>query len=303
MKPHSVGYLIKEGASSLWKNRTMSIASVGVLLSCLFLMGIAGMLSLNLSAIMKTVEGNNTITVYLEDSVPTLRSIQIRSEFRKIDNITDVKFKPKQDALEEVITVLGENGELLYELTGDNNFLPDAYIIKMQDMSKFNETVKQIEAIEDVAKVTDYSDMAAKISSLDRMVRYASIGIVVILGVVSLFIISNTVKVTMFSRRVEINIMKSVGATNGFVRVPFIVEGIIIGLLAGLISAGLLYFAYFELINLVYSVLPYITMLDLKPVFGYIVALFTVIGVLFGVLGCGISIGKYLKKEGEQAIV
>ena len=124
-------------------------------------------------------------------------------------------------------TITGaENAVVLEGLDGDENPLPDAYQISMHDLSKYDETIQQIQAIEGVDHYTDYSDIATKLSNIDMIVRVASLAIIVILAIVSLFIISNTVKVTMFSRRTEISIMKSVGATNGFVRIPFIVEGL-----------------------------------------------------------------------------
>lgn len=127
-----------------------------------------------------------------------------------------------------MMDLLGENAVVLEGLDGDENPLPDAYQISMHDLSKYDETIQQIQAIEGVDHYTDYSDIATKLSNIDMIVRVASLAIIVILAIVSLFIISNTVKVTMFSRRTEISIMKSVGATNGFVRIPFIVEGMLI---------------------------------------------------------------------------
>lgn len=124
-----------------------------------------------------------------------------------------------------------------------------------------------------------------------------------ILAVVSLFIIVNTVKVTIFSRRMETSIMKSVGATNGFVRMPFIVEGVVIGLLSGAVSATILYFAYDWAVEVVYALVPWLAIVDIHPYVWFLYGAYLVVGMLFGLLGGTISIGKYLKKEGENAIV
>lgn len=300
---HSFGYLFKEGIKSLWKNRTMSIASIGVLISCLLLTGIASLLSLNISAIMQQVEKSNSITVYLDDKMPTLSSMKLGEQLWNIENIEDYTFIPKDEGLDTVIDMLGENGQLLYGMSGSRNFLPDAYRITIKDLSRFDETIAEVTAIEGVDHVTDFSDTANKLSNLDSVVRYGSIAIVLILAVVSLFIISNTIKVTMFSRRMEISIMKSVGATNGFVRIPFIVEGIIIGMLSGLSSAALLVLVYDKMVEGIYGIVTFLTAVDIAPIIGFLFVAYAVVGMLFGIVAGGISIGKYLKKEGENAVV
>lgn len=300
---HSIGYLFREGLKSLWKNRTMSIASVGVLISCLLMTGVAGLLSMNLSETMESIEGNNTITVYLKDNLPSLSAVKVGEDLRQLDNIAECTFVPKDDALSNMMQSMGGDGTLFNGLQGTDNPLPDAYTISMADLSKYDETISAVQALEGVDRVSNYREVAKKLSNLDQLVRYCSIAIVIILGIVSLFIISNTVKVTMFSRRMEISIMKSVGATNGFVRIPFIVEGIVIGVISGAISATVLYFAYDKAVEAVYGIVPFLTAVDIQPYvwmlyLGYIVA-----GMLFGIMGGVISIGKYLKKEGENAVV
>lgn len=298
----SFGYLLGEGFKSLWKNRTMSIASVAVLISCLLLTGVAVLFSANLESTMSSIEGNNSITVYLNDGLPEINSIQVGEEIRAMDNIATCTYVQKDDALDDIMEKLGDDGTVLNGLSGSDNFLPDAYNISLKDLSRYDETMVSIQGIEGVARFTDYSDIANKLNSLDTIVKYCCIAIIVILGVVSLFIISNTVKVTMFSRRTEISIMKSVGATNGFVRVPFIVEGLIIGILSGLISASILYLAYDRVTQAIYGVVSFLTVFDIEPYKWYIFGAYVIIGALFGILGGGISIGKYLKNEGENAI-
>ncbi len=133
--------------------------------------------------------------------------------------------------------------------------------------------------------------------------RYVSLAILVVLGVVSLFIISNTLKVTIFSRRMEINIMKSVGATNGFVRIPFIVEGVLIGVFSGLISATALYFGYDKGVEIVYGIVKFLNIIDIRPYAVTLYLAYVLVGMLFGIMGGVISIRRYLKNEGENAIV
>lgn len=302
MKIHNAGYLFKEGLKNLWKNRTMSIASIGVLISCLLLTGCATLVSVNLTSMMASVEGNNSVTVFLTNGLPSLTAVQIGDQIRSMENISSCEFIPKDDGLASLMESLGENAAILEGLDGDNNFLPDAYSISMYDLSLYDDTIAQIQAIEGVDRFTNYGDVASKLSNIDLIVRYASMALIIVLSVVSLFIISNTVKVTMFSRRAEINIMKSVGATNWFVRVPFIVEGMVIGLISGGISAGALLLAYDNAVIALYNIAPFLAAVDISPYVVYIVAIYAVVGALFGLLGGSISIGKYLNKEGENAV-
>lgn len=302
MKIHNIGYLLKEGIKNLWKNRTMSIASIGVLIACLLMTGCASLVSVNLTSIMESIEGNNSITIYLSDGLPALSAIQVGDQIRDIENISDCVFIPKDDALADMMESLGDDGVILEGLDGDDNFLPDAYTISMYDLNLYDDTIAQIKAIEGVDHFTDYSDIAGKLSNVDMVVRVASLAIIIVLAMVSLFIISNTVKVTMFSRRTEISIMKSVGATNGFVRIPFIVEGMIIGLISGGVSAAVLLVVYDWAVMQLYNIVPFLTAVDIDPYVGYIFVVYAIVGALFGVFGGGISIGKYLNKEGENAV-
>ncbi len=299
---HSIGYLFREGVKSLWKNRTMSIASIAVLISCLLLTGVAGLLTLNLSLFMETVEGSNTITVFLKDDLPSLAAVKVGEDLRQIDNIADCTFVPKDAALTSMMEEMEGDATLFNSLQGVDNPLPDGYTISMVDLSRYDETIAAIQAVEGVDEISDYSEIATRLSNLDRLVRYCSIALVIVLGVVSLFIISNTVKVTMFSRRMEITIMKSVGATNGFVRLPFIVEGLVIGVLSGAISATILYFAYDKAVVVVYDIVQFLPVVDIHPFVGMLYLAYIVAGMLFGMLGGVISISKYLKKEGEDAV-
>ncbi len=304
MKLRSLGYLFKEGLKGLWKNRTMSVASIGVLISCLLLTGIAAVLSLNISSLMYQLEGQNSVMVSLDRSLSRISTIQFAEKLEEIENVDSYRFVPKEEGLKSIKQKMDTEGKILENLGSEESFLPDAYFVTLKDISQYDETVEYLQSMEEVQKVSDdYRTTAQKLSRLERLIRYASIGIVVILGIVSLFIISNTIKVTMFSRRMEINIMKSVGATNGFVRVPFIVEGVLIGVLSGVLSATLLMLAYKQIAKLISSITPFITSLNLVPYQIYIYIVYIVVGMLFGLLGGGISISKYLRKQGENAIV
>ena len=293
----SLGYLLKEGVKNIWSNRTMSFASVGVLVSCLLLTGAAVLFSMNVDVAMKSLEGNNSTTVYLQEGLPTLTSLRVGQEIKQLDNIEECEFVSKQDAVQNMLDMLGDDGTVLEGLLGDENFLPDAFRISMKDLNLYDETAAQIEAINGVDEIIDYSDIAEQLTSLDNLVTSVGFWIALILSLVSLFIISNTIRVTMFSRRLEISIMKSVGATNWFVRVPFIVEGVIIGLLSGGVASGLLVLVYNKLVSSIASI-PLFSPVDIGPITWRITLIFMLAGALFGALGGLITLGKYLKKEG-----
>lgn len=280
----------------------MTIASVAVLVSCLILTGAATLFSMNIGQAMELIEGNNSITVYLKEDMPTLESVQVGEELRKVDNVATCEFVPKDEALESMMELLGDDGTVLEGLTGSENFLPDAYDISMTDLTKYDETIANIKKVEGVDHITDYSDIAEKLNSLDSLVNMVGFWVVLLLGIVSLFIIANTIRVTMYSRRMEISIMKSVGATNWFVRWPFVVEGVVIGLIAGALASILLFILYNSVMQVISGIAAFFTPIAMNQlVLPYTVG-FMLAGAAFGALGGIISIGKYLRKGGSELV-
>ena len=156
----SLGYLLKEGVKNIWSNRTMSFASVGVLVSCLVLTGAAVLFSMNVDVAMKSLEGNNSTTVYLKEGLPTLTSLKVGQEIKQLENIEDCEFVSKQDAVQNMLDMLGDDGTVLEGLLGDENFLPDAFQISMKDLNLYDETAAQIKEINGVEEIIDYSDIA-----------------------------------------------------------------------------------------------------------------------------------------------
>ena len=306
MRARNFRYLLREGIRNVWSNRTMTIASIGVLIACLLLTGAAVLFSMNISGAMESIESGNSITVYLQEGLPTLEASMAGDELRQIENVAECEFVDKDEALKDMLDRMGDDGTL-YEglfdgLTGSDNFLPDSYKISLKDLSLYDETVAQIRAVPGVDHITDYSDIADKLSRLDSLITTVGFWMVLILSVVSLFIIANTIRVTMYSRRVEISIMKSVGATNGFIRFPFIVEGMIIGLISGILSSVLLCVAYQAMMEAVTNIVPFFDLIPLWSIAWIVTAAFIVAGCLFGAIGGMISISKYLKKEGGNII-
>lgn len=295
----SLGYLIKEGFKNIWSNRMMSLASVGVLISCLILTGSAVMLTVNVSTIVASVGDSNVTTVYLEDDLTELEAVYVGKSIEKVDNITEATFYPKDEAILAYKDVLGE--EVFVNMSGDDNPLPHAYHVVMADLSLYDQTVEQLMRVDGVSSVSSRSDVAEKLTSLNTLVTMMSFWIILALAIISLFIISNTIRMTMFSHRFEISIMKSVGATNAFVRTPFVIEGIIIGLVSAGASIGALVLLYDNVVKAVQSILPF-ECVPFEDVMWFIIIAFVAAGVVVGALGSWLSIRKYLKKEGNEIL-
>lgn len=276
----------------------MSLVSIGQLVSCLILTGCAVLFSFNLTSFLKSVEAQNNITVHLKMDVSAIDSREIETKLNQISNISRVTFIPKDDALQNYSDLLGS---LIDDLQGSENPLPNAFTINMKNLSLYDETVAKIQEIPGVDKVTDRSDIAKKLTNLNKLVSTASLWIFLVLSIDSLFIISNTIKITMYSRRLEISIMKSVGATDWFVRIPFIVEGVIIGLISAIIATLSVNSIYNIALNKIKDLLPF-TQIQFSSVSLQVTLAFIGSGVLFGLIGGLISIRRYLKQEGGDII-
>ncbi len=294
------GYLVKEGVKNVWSNRIMSIASICVLVSCLVLTGAAALMSMNVSEMVDAVGQNNEITVYIKEDLSQIEAKYVGRDIEKMDNIKEVIFVPSAEALAKYKEQLGDQ---LFERLGDRKkVLPDAFRVQMLDLSKYDDTVRQIKALQGVDTISDRREFAKKLTKVSNLVNIIAVGVVVALIVISLFIIANTIRATMYSRRFEISIMKSVGATNMFVRMPFLIEGMVIGFISAALSTGALALLYNALVNvLVRTDLP----IDYIPFARVVVPLmlaFIIVGVLVGFFGGFISIRKYLKKEGNEIL-
>ena len=294
-----IGYLTKEGFRNVWVNRLMSVASVAVLMSCLVMLGIAFMLIVNVQSIMGEIESQNVVMVYLEEDATKTEVETAEREILALDNVKKCEYIDKETAFKQQIEDLGTDATYF---EGVENPLPDLFKVSISDMTRFESTVSALKSINNVNTVRDNKDIASTLIQIRKTVTYVSFGIIIVLLIISLFIIANTVRITMFSRRLEINIMKSVGATNWFIRWPFIVEGMLLGVIAGILSTGVVWGVYklldptvtslFTMISRDFSVEPFTSYVL------YILAAFIIIGILSGGIGSLISIQKYLRERG-----
>jgi len=257
------------------------------------------LLSMNVNSVVESVGKENQVTVFLNDNVKELEAVmEIGPEIRRVDNVSDCVFYSKDEAISQL---QDELGNLFSELQGENNPLPHAFHVTIVDLSQYDETVKGIMQVEGVYKVSDRSEVAGKLTSLNELVTQIGLWIVVVLGIISLFIISNSVRMTMYSRRFEISIMKSVGATDMFVRVPFVIEGIVLGLISGAIASAIIAFLYEGLIAAVQFIIPF-SEISYSAVALKMTLSFIVLGMIIGAAGAAVSISRYLKMEGGEIL-
>lgn len=297
----SIRYLIKEGFRNVWVNRLMSIASIGVLMSCLILLGCGSLVVFNINDMLKSVEDQNVIMVYLEDGQMKSEINEIGDQIAEVANVESYTFVPKEDALKSQLDNLGDEYSEYFSSLENDNPLPDAYKIVLKDISRYDNTILELDKIDGIESVGGKSDLAYKLTSIRKMLYICGFWLVGILLFVALFIISNTIKLTMYSRRLEISIMKSVGATNGFIRVPFMVEGMVLGAIAAILSYVLVYYIYITAIkalkDLLFFFSGFIPFADVSLV---LVLVFVLIGIGSGAMGSAVSINRYLKKEGSE---
>ena len=297
MKGSSLGYLTREGFRNVWVNKMMSIASVAVLMACLLIIGIGAMAYFNINSLLDIVEAQNIVMVYVSDEADDVKTSELRLSLENMDNIASCEFVPKEDAFQRQVELMGGDSALFEGFK--TSPLPDAFKVTVKDLSRFKETVSEIEKLDGVYNVRENSDLASKLVTVRRAVTIVSAGLVAMLFLVALFIISNTIRITMFSRKLEINIMKAVGATNSFIRWPFMVEGVLLGIISAGVSVLLLWGLY-ELI--IYAFSSVITMLGFSFVpflsyVWYIFGAFLAIGIITGSFGSMVTMNRYLKEE------
>ena len=297
MKGASLKYLTKEGFRNVWVNRLMSLASVSVLMACLVIIGLGAMIFFNIDALLDTIERQNVVMVYVDKSATDEQTTKIGLDLNLMENISNIEFVPKEDAFEAQKQAMGDDAALLEGL--NENPLPDAYKVTVADLTQFKVTVDGIKKLDFVDTVRENSDVADKLIGIRKGVTAVIVGMVSLLFIVSLFIISNTIRITMFSRKLEISIMKAVGATNWFIRWPFMIEGMLLGVIAGLVSFGVLVGLYQGMVYIFSDVLAIFTPVAFGGYAGYILFAFMAVGIFTGSFGSLISMSKYLKEQGS----
>ncbi len=297
MKLRSVRYLTVEGFKNIWLHRLMTLASVCVLISCMLLIGVAVLLSYNIQTSFGALKDNNIVMVSLTDSTTEAQAKSIEQKIKDIKNVKSTKYVSKAEAAQSFRESIGSMYDEFFK--DDDSFLPMKVEVVLKDLEKYEKTVSTIEKIEGVEYVNFSPELTKKLASIQNVIYTAGFWIIGLLLITALVIIANTIRVTMASRRLEISIMKAVGATNNFIRLPFVVEGIIFGLVSAIATTGILYLVYNSTIDKIRE-FGFLNLIPYKDVVWYLFGGFCLIGIVAGTLGSLISISKYLRKEGSE---
>lgn len=300
MKWSSFKYLARQGLHNMINNRLMSFASVGVLTVCLIITGVAGLFTANMNSLMMYLRSQNEVVVYLDENLDEAGLATVDSALRSISGLKEVTYVSRDEALDLMRDSMGDKADLFDVFEGEENPFLANYKVILQDVGQMDEIVPQLESISGVVDVNVPTGLSDLVVNIHKAVTVISVGLVVVLGFVSIVVISNTIRLTVFARRKEINIMKYVGATNGFIRLPFFVEGIAVGLIAGLISSAIVLGGYQLLI--IYSVdfpafwgsILNSVLLGMDQVWWKVLVAFLAFGSLIGSVGTATSIRKYL---------
>ena len=298
MKLHQIFYLIREGFRNTWQNRLMALASVSVLVCCLMLTGFSYLIYVNVEQMFQNAYEQNVVAVYLDTDLNDAQVEAVGDTLRGIDNIDDIRFLSKEDFLAQYGEALSD--DVMGSFEGENNPLPDTYIITMKDLALFRDTLTRIQDIAGVDEASYDADTAAVLTRVRSVALALGSGVIVVLLVVSLFIIVNTIKLTVHNRRLEIYIMKSVGATDGYVRFPFVVEGLLLGLMSGGVGYGLIALLYQSIVGNLTFDNPLLALVPFDAQWLPLFIGFLAGGMLVGVCGSAISMNKYLKHEGNM---
>lgn len=294
MKKNNIGYLLREGIRGIFLHGFMSFAAIWVTVACLIIMGTFGLVLYNLNEMIVELEQENEMLVYIDETYSEAEAKSVGSQINQIANVHNAQFVSREQAVVNFVDEM-EDEDLFAGL--DPSTFRDRFVITLEDNSKMRETEAAIRSIEGVADVSVHYEIQEGFQTVQRILNIASIIIIAVLLVVSMLIISNTVKLAMYDRKEEIAIMKMVGATNGFIRWPFVVEGFILGILASAIA----FFLEWGLYNLLQTQISAVDSLDLITVVPFvevieIVAIgYAVVGFLVGVFGSLLSIRKFLK--------
>ncbi len=289
-------YSFKEAKKNVIRNGLMSVASLFTIASCLLILGVFTLLSLNVNSITEQIKDQCEIQLYINTEATDERVAQIGEEIKSVYNVKEISLFTKEDTLAYAKQDMFSGNEGMLEGFDEDNPFSDSYKIVLHDIEATTETVAELERIADVDKVVNKQDVVNTVVSLSGGVKKFTIAMMIVLLMVAIVIISNTVKLTVFNRRKEINIMKYIGATDRFIRIPFVLEGFIIGFSAAVIAFLLVFWGYFALVSYIgtklnFGVVELITASEVAPILAII---FVVFGSLIGVVGSAISMRKHL---------
>ena len=288
----------KEATKAIVRNGLMSVASIIVVVACLFLFGFFMIITMNVNYIGEQIANQCQLQVYVDDNMRDEANIErIGAALRAIENVESAQHVTGKQTFDEFKAGLTPEELSSYEAIPET-IISDSFKVILTDLSLASDVSDKASAIEGVTRVNNHQNAIATIETLSRVVRHISVWIVAIFALISIFIISNTIKLTVHNRRREINIMKYIGATDSFIRGPFVVEGVIVGLLGALVAFAITNIGYAVLLDQVSKISAISSLIKLKAfgeMFVVILATYVFLGFAIGSIGSAVSIRKYLK--------
>jgi len=292
-------YIFLQAFKSMWRNRMMGLASIGSVTAVLLILGFVLMIVLNINNVaLVTKESFDEVAVYIKEDVTEDQISQMGKDFQKIDGVLAVGYQSKEYALDKMKEDWGKDAYLLDGL--QENPLPNTYVVQLKEVSNSENIIKELEKYQGVEEVKFYADAVNSLITISDFVKKIGTGITIVLLFISIFIISNTIKITVMNRRKEIELMQYIGATNGYVRGPFMIEGIMLGTIGSIAAILILILAYNNVFD--YLTAKYVALLS--GMSGYMIGvemilpdltiIFFTIGIGIGILGSLFSLKKFL---------
>ena len=301
MRTSNFTYLIRKGVSSVWKNFIMSFASFSILLVSLIQISCAVLLMMNVDIVMGNIEDTNEITIFIAQDATDAQVDHIKTTLENNPDLADVQYKSKETALEEFRENMADKAELLDYLS--DNPMPETFLVRVTDISKIRYVVGVISSIDGVEQVKAPYDFATALVNIRNTFSVILIVMLSILIIVSVVIVSNSIRTSVFARRAEIDIMKYVGATKGFIKLPFFVEGMFIGLLSGAGAWGVTWIIYDSIYALfnsdltVWQMFGFYGLIPFEEIRWTVLGANLLAGALLGAVGTLIIMSKYLKEK------
>lgn len=293
------GYLIGEGFRNFFKNKKSTAASIIIMCATMFIFGIFFLIGENVNYIMGQVQSQQAMQIFINPDATAEQEAELEAKIKAITYVNTIQYVSQEQALNEMREFLGEDASIIDSYSGEGNPFKASYVITLTDLTKTEEVERQVNTFENVAKVTVGNETINRLIDIANGIRTATGVILILLICISIFIIANTIKLTVHARRKEISIMKYVGATNGFIRWPFMVEGIIIGILSALITVVILGFTYNIVVdnmsqNNTMQIIGY-SFLNFSDMLSLLLIVYIVMGIGIGTIGSAISMKKYLE--------
>lgn len=294
MKLSTSEYFIKEVYTSFKRNIWMTLASIFTVVLSLFILGFFSIVILNLNKMADTLESQVQISVYLKDDLSQEEIDETKETLSKIEGLQDIKFTTREEAMENFKERLGDQ-QFLLDALDDTNPLPDSFSLTVTSPQQVKTIADTVVALDSVESASYSQDIINHLFNLTHLIRLIGVALIILLTGATIFIISNTIRLTVFARRKEIAIMKYVGATDWFIRWPFLLEGICLGFIGGGLATIFLYIVYNQVTQEIYEAMAFFPLIPQHPFINYISLAILVAGIIIGALGSTISLKRFLK--------